>query len=223
MGDTRTAFGALLILTIVIIAWQYCMACPAGIARSAEPSHHKKCAELDSDGTSSEDEIQGTGFGETSGLCRRTAALRQIGECERPPAMPAGSLMAAVARRSARGAGVPSGGVAPCLWAGGGAGEGLKEALTSMRRGAPNALTGGRIGLGSTRLDFRFEPGPQSRAAAGDASPSHGGHAGGATLGGFGSNKFLTTGGWDGGYVHGFGDPGGYGPVEAVVTGRPLW
>jgi hypothetical protein len=46
--------------------------------------------------------------------------------------------------------------------------------------------------------------------ASGDASASHGGHAGGVTLGGFGSNKFQTNGGWDWNYVHGFGDTSRY-------------
>ena len=47
--------------------------------------------------------------------------------------------------------------------------------------------------------NLRFEPGPQARVASGDASPSHGGHAGGITLGGFGSSKFQS--GWDWGYA----------------------
>ena len=73
----------------------------------------------------------------------------------------------------------------------------LKETLTSNRSGATNSLTAQGVGLGNRRLDPRFEPGPQSRVAHNDASPSHGGHAGGITLGGFGSSKFQTNGGWD--------------------------
>lgn len=73
----------------------------------------------------------------------------------------------------------------------------LKETLTSNRSGATNSLTAQGVGLGSRHLDPRFEPGPQRRVAHNDASPSHGGHAGGITLGGFGSSKFQTNGGWD--------------------------
>jgi len=73
----------------------------------------------------------------------------------------------------------------------------LKETLTSNRSGAVNSLTAQGVGLGSRRPDPRFEPGPQSRVAHNDASPSHGGHAGGITLGGFGSSKFQTNGGWN--------------------------
>jgi hypothetical protein len=79
----------------------------------------------------------------------------------------------------------------------------FKESLTSNRPLAPNTITGGGSGLGDIRADPRFEP-VGGRVASGDASPSHGGHAGGVTLGGFGSSKFQRT-GWSSSYVHGFG------------------
>lgn len=79
----------------------------------------------------------------------------------------------------------------------------FKESLTSNRPLAPNTITGGGSGLGDIRADPRFEP-VEGRVASGDASPSHGGHAGGVTLGGFGSSKFQRT-GWSSSYVHGFG------------------
>ncbi len=120
----------------------------------------------------------------------------------------------------------------------------LKEALTSRREVHPNTLTASKTGLGSIRLDPRFEPGPQSRVPDGDASWSHGGHAGGPTSGGFGSSRFMPGNTWDSKYVFGFGDrrpgqpwPGdvgcGAGPfpagyirplnVEAVDTERSEW
>jgi hypothetical protein len=79
----------------------------------------------------------------------------------------------------------------------------FKESLTSNRPLAPNTITGGGSGLGDIRADPRFEP-VGGRVASGDASPSHGGHAGGVTLGGCGSSKFQRT-GWSSSYVHGFG------------------
>ena len=170
---------------------------------------------------------------------RRGEALQRLSVFELQPGQPgymeevgddAMNLMAAVTRRSP----AVAGGSAPCLIAGADVDSDfltdgfydsavLKEALTSSRTPVPNTLTGRRVGLGSTRLDPRFEPGPQSRVASGDASPSHGGHAGGITLGGFGSSKFQTNGGWDWNYVHGFGDYGGNGQTEAMVTERSLW
>ena len=173
---------------------------------------------------------------------RRNEAFQRLSDFELQPGQPgymeevgegATSLMAAVTRRSP----AVAGGAAPCLLASADVDSDfqtdgfydnavLKEALTSSRTGgrgaAPNALTASRVGLGSTRLDPRFEPGPQSRVASGDASPSHGGHAGGITLGGFGSSKFQTNGGWDWNYVHGFGGRGDQG-VEALSTESSLW
>lgn len=95
---------------------------------------------------------------------------------------------------------------------------GLHEGLTSRRHNPANSLTAARTGLGSIRLDPRFEPGPLERLAGGDASPSHGGHAGGPTLGGFGAARFPVAGAWDWNYVHGFAEHG----LEAVETGRSL-
>ena len=173
---------------------------------------------------------------------RRNEAFQRLSDFELQPGQPgymeevgegATSLMAAVTRRSP----AVAGGAAPCLLASADVDSDfqtdgfydnavLKEALTSSRTGgrgaAPNALTASRVGLGSTRLDPRFEPGPQSRVASGDASPSHGGHAGGITLGGFGSSKFQTNSGWDWNYVHGFGGRDEQG-VEALSTESSLW
>lgn len=170
---------------------------------------------------------------------RRGEALQRLSVFELQPGQPgymeevgdgAMNLMAAVTRRSP----AVAGGSSPCLIAGADVDSDfltdgfydsavLKEALTSKRTPMPNTLTGRRVGLGSTRLDPRFEPGPQSRVASGDASPSHGGHAGGITLGGFGSSKFQTNGGWDWNYNHGFGDYAGADQTEAMVTERSQW
>jgi hypothetical protein len=103
---------------------------------------------------------------------------------------------------------------------------GVREALTSTRVEAPpNTLTASKTGLGSTRMDPRFEPGPQERVASGDASPAPGSYAGGITLGAFGSPKFQTSGGWQFMPVYGFGEPerAEYGPVEAIITGESMW
>ena len=97
----------------------------------------------------------------------------------------------------------------------------LKETLTSNRRPNSNPLTASKVGLGHIRLDPRFEPGPQKRVAAGETSPSHGGHAGGITLGSFASSKFMPATGWSSGYVYGFGDMGG--SVEAMAAERSDW
>jgi hypothetical protein len=94
----------------------------------------------------------------------------------------------------------------------------LKEALTSRRHASPNTLTADRVGLGSTRLDPRFEPGPQTRIGNGDASPAPGSFAGGTTFGALGSTEFRTSAGWDWGYVHGFPDAFHYYEPEALVT-----
>ena len=173
---------------------------------------------------------------------RRNEAFQRLSDLELQPGQPgyieavgdgATSLMAAVTRRSP----AVAGGAAPCLLASADVDSDfqtdgfydnavLKEALTSSRAGgrgaAPNTLVASRVGLGSTRLDPRFEPGPQTRVASGDASPSHGGHAGGITLGGFGSSKFQTNSGWDWNYVHGFAGRGGQ-SVEALSTESSLW
>jgi hypothetical protein len=102
---------------------------------------------------------------------------------------------------------------------------GVREALTSTRLVAPNPLTASKVGLGSTRMDPRFEPGPQARVCSGDASPAPGSYAGGITLGAFGSPKFQTSGGWQFMPVFGFGEPEhpGYGRTEAITTGESMW
>lgn len=107
----------------------------------------------------------------------------------------------------------------------------LRESFTSRRTrdrlssaAAPNDLIAHRTGLGSIRLDPRFDPGPQGRVPGGDAHWAHGGHAGGPTFGnGLASSRFPATNSWDWRYVHGFGDGGVRGArcrPEAVVTGH---
>jgi hypothetical protein len=158
---------------------------------------------------------------------RHDKALQQFSDFELQPGQPnymedvgegATNLMAAISRRSpAVAGGSPLSLVASTdidsdfLTDGFYENAVLKEALTSSRRtSTPNTLTANLVGLGSIRIDPRFDPGPRARVASGDASASHGGHAGGVTLGGFGSNKFQTNGGWDWNYVHGFGDTSRY-------------
>jgi hypothetical protein len=123
---------------------------------------------------------------------RRAAALSRLSADEFHPAAdgdglaPDGlSLLAAVVRRSPPAGGRAGGRVGAPL----GAGDidsdfradgfydsaALKENLRSGPGSAP-------------ATDSRFDAGPQKRV--GDASPSHGGHAGGITLGGFGSADF---------------------------------
>ena len=195
-----------------------------------------------------------TGLGKTSTVrtmgdrYRRDKALTSISLYELQSGQPgfmeevgdhAMNLMAAVARRSP----AVAGGSPTCLLAStdidsdfytdGIYGKAIareafevKEGLTSTRRPMPNTLTASKTGLGSIRLDPRFEPGPQSRVPDGDASWSHGGHAGGPTSGGYGSSRFSPTCGWDYGYVYGFGDGSIFGrkyPVEAIVTERSTW
>jgi hypothetical protein len=100
----------------------------------------------------------------------------------------------------------------------------LKETLTSRRGANPNTLTGSRVGLGSTRLDPRFEPGPQCRVAGGEASPSPGSHAGGITLGALNSCQFRPGASWDATYNFGFAtDACDGGPPEAIETERSRW
>jgi hypothetical protein len=102
---------------------------------------------------------------------------------------------------------------------------GVREALTSMRSLEPNDLTASRVGLGSTRMDPRYEPGPQKRDSlvpGGDASPAPGGYAGGPSLGALASTKFQTAGSWMLMPVYGFGDPE-HDSVEAMATGQSGW
>ena len=135
---------------------------------------------------------------------RRNAALRNFEISEAEALNGPSSLLAAVVRRSPN----TFNGTAPGTqiadidsdFALVGA---FKESLTSNRPLAPNTITGHGSGLGDIRADPRFEP-VGGRVASGDASPSHGGHAGGVTLGGFGSSKFQRS-GWSRSYVHGFG------------------
>lgn len=189
-----------------------------------------------------------TGVGKTSSVramgdrYRRDEALTRLTVHELQSGQPgymeevgdsATSLMASVARRSP----AVAGGAPSCLVAGADIDSDfytdgfydsavLKEALTSRRGPMPNTLTASRTGLGSIRLDPRFEPGPQSRVPDGDASWGHGGHAGGPTSGGFGAYRFMPGNNWDWRYVHGFGDGHILGrkyPVEATVTERSEW
>lgn len=189
-----------------------------------------------------------TGLGKTASVralgdrYRRNAALQTLSIYELQPGEPgymeavddgAMSLMTKVARRSpAVAAGAPS-----CILAGTDVDSDfltdgyydeavLKEALTSNRGARPNTLTASKTGLGSIRMDPRFEPGPESRVPGGDASWSHGGNAGGPTSGGFGSCAFMPGGAWDSQYVFAFGDysiQGRQYPVEAMDTERSTW
>ena len=72
-------------------------------------------------------------------------------------------------------------------------------------QGGDGGLTGRGLGLGSTWIDPRFEPGPQDMYDGGAAIYAHGGHAGGPTFGSFTPSVFQSSGGWLR-YVHGFGD-----------------
>lgn len=58
-----------------------------------------------------------------------------------------------------------------------------------------NSITGIRYGLGSKRIDPRFQPG-YSTCENGDYSPSQGTHAGGSTMGGYIPSNFQTSGSW---------------------------
>lgn len=98
----------------------------------------------------------------------------------------------------------------------------MKEALTSRRIPRANPLTASKVGLGSTRMDPRFEPGAPERLCGGDVSQAPGGHAGGPSLGAYDSSRFQNKGGWGSNYVFGFGDVGSDGP-EALVTGESRW
>ncbi len=189
-----------------------------------------------------------TGLGKTSSVralndrYRRNEALQAINIFEYQPGEPgymeqvsdgAMSLISKVARRPPTAAG----GCPSCLLAGTDVDSDyltdgyydeavLKEALTSRRQTAPNTLTASRVGLGSVRMDPRFEPGPPTRTPDGDASWANGSSAGGPTTGGFGAYKFMPGNTWDSHYVHGFGDyniQGRQYPVEAMVTGESRW
>ena len=189
-----------------------------------------------------------TGVGKNSSVramsdrYRREEALNRLSAYELQPGEPgfmeevgdgAMSLMAQVTRRSPPAAA----GESSCLLAGadvdsdfltdGYYGEAvLKEALTSRRRAQPNTLTASKTGLGSIRLDPRFEPGPPTRTPDGDASWAHGGHAGGPTSGAYASSTFMPGNTWDDTYIFAFGDDSTRGrryPVEAMVTEHSTW
>lgn len=98
----------------------------------------------------------------------------------------------------------------------------MKEALTSRRRAQANPLTASRVGLGSVRMDPRFEPGPPGMLNDGDTNYAPGSYAGGPSLGAYDSSRFQNKGGWGSNYVFGFGDVGSDGP-EALVTGDSRW
>lgn len=167
----------------------------------------------------------------------RTDALRSLSEFELQPAEAgyvervndgALSLLASVSRRSPPAAS-PASGAAPVqeidsefATDGPYGAAAIKEAMTSSRTPVWNPYTARRVGLGSVRLDPRFEPGPETRVASGDNSPSPGSHAGGISLGALGSPKFQTNGGWPGNYVHGFG-AAEYGRQEAILTEKSMW
>lgn len=104
--------------------------------------------------------------------------------------------------------------------------SGRREGLTSTRGPSPNTLTASRVGLGSIRMDPRFEPGPECRTPDGDASWSPGDWAGGPTTGAYGASVFAAPNAWNWVAVQGFGDGSMWGrtyPVEAVVTGESEW
>lgn len=101
-----------------------------------------------------------------------------------------------------------------------------RETLTSRREALPNTLTASKTGLGSIRIDPRFEPGPESRTPDGDASWSQGGAAGGPTSGTWASSTFMPPPSYDATYIHAFGDYNVFGrqyPVEAMRTGESRW
>lgn len=98
----------------------------------------------------------------------------------------------------------------------------MKEALTSRRQAQANPLTASKVGLGSVRMDPRFEPGPPGMLNSGDTNYAPGSHAGGPTLGAYDSSRYQNKGGWGTNYVFGFGDVGTDGP-EALVTGESRW
>jgi hypothetical protein len=85
--------------------------------------------------------------------------------------------------------------------------ERRRERMTSDRTTVQNTLTASRTGLGSTRRDPRFEPGPQWRVPGGDASWAQGGHAGGPTSGAYAPAVFAPPAAFGTFYVAGFGDP----------------
>jgi len=156
-----------------------------------------------------------------------------------PAAVPAGlvqaaedrlpSLMASVARRSPPTLAGPHGSLANLgdidtdfVSDGLYSPEVMKEALTSRRRALANPLTASKVGLGSTRMDPRFEPGPPRMLNGGDTNYAPGSHAGGPTLGAYDSSRFQGRGGWGTNYVFGFGDVDTDVP-EALVTGDSRW
>lgn len=94
----------------------------------------------------------------------------------------------------------------------------VKEGLTSRRELAANPLTAARTGLGSTRRDPRFEPGPPERVPGGDSQWAHGGHAGGPTFGAYAPAVFAPQPSWDAGYVYGFGDAADGAVVPETLT-----
>ncbi len=98
----------------------------------------------------------------------------------------------------------------------------MKEALTSRRSTRRNPLTASRVGLGSVRMDPRFEPGPPEMLNDGDTNYAPGSYAGGPSFGAYDSSRFQNKGGWGSNYVFGFGDVDTDAP-EALVTGVSRW
>lgn len=188
-----------------------------------------------------------TGVGNTAAVrtmgdrYRRNEALARQSEFELQPGQPgymeevgddSTSLMARVSRRSPTSGGSP----ASCSLANTDIDSDfytdgyydamvLKDTFTSTRMPRQNTLTASRTGLGSVRQDPRFEPGPEWRVPGGDASWSHGGHAGGPTSGGFAPAVFAPTASWGTNYVAGFGDPNNLHSTRRtaeVITEEPL-
>jgi hypothetical protein len=98
-----------------------------------------------------------------------------------------------------------------------------REGFTSSRRACANDLTDSRVGLGSVRMDPRFQPGWGSIR---DTNPAPGTHAGGVTLGGLAPAVFHPVNLWGDAYVYGFGDMPSDScsgqrtpPPEALITG----
>lgn len=105
--------------------------------------------------------------------------------------------------------------------------EALKESLTSERHESKNTLIASKTGLGSVRIDPRFEPGPQAMlpGAGGSAVYADGAAAGGPSTGALTPSAFGASPTMISGHVFGFGsdEPWAQPPPEAVVTGASRW
>jgi hypothetical protein len=102
--------------------------------------------------------------------------------------------------------------------------EAMKESMTSERRVMQNTLNASKTGLGSTRIDPRFEPGPRRMFWGGDAVYADGAAAGGPTMGSLTPSQFGAAPTMISGYVYGFGDGGYQQPQpEAIYTEQSRW